>query len=276
MAKLFGFLSKKPPSKERESVPISIPVQNPDIEVLGTGELLLLTKQLMTLSRRRRCATNHLGEDALNERGIDSRIVSWYYKNGYVDIQEACAKMQSDLEAILDNPTQASEIIKKRILLTNYFSDRGELEDCYSYGKMNPFYFESGEEIVSLRNTFFDKMGFPTRIATIVSFDPEIQGHRHQIRYWRALLVTYSLAHILREVDGESGDSTSLVLQDELAMANGWLTVAKELEKLSIKPENFSPDESLLYNSWKVLESAMLFDEYGQLSERLLSRRNHF
>jgi len=276
MNKLFGFLPKKPSSKEHEPAPTPIPAQNPDIEELEPNELLLLARQLMTLARRRRCATNHLGEDALNERGIDWRLESWYYINGYTDAQEAYTRMQTDLEAILGNPTQASEIIKKRILLTNYFSDRGELEDNYSYGEIDPFCFESDGVIVSLRDTFFDRMKFPTRIATIVSFDPKIQGHRHQIRYWRALLASYSLAHILKKINGKSGDTISLVLQDELAMANGWLMVAEKLEKLSIRPENFSPDESLLYDSGKVWESAMLFDEYSRFSEKLLSRESNF
>lgn len=276
MAKLFGFLSKKPSLKEHEPAPTSIPAQNPDIEELEPNELLLLTRQLMTLARRRRCATNHLGEDALNERGIDWKLESWYYENGYTDAQEAYTKMRTDLEVILNNPTQASETIKKRVLLTNYFSGGGMLEDNYSFGEINPFFFESEGVMIGLRDTFFDRMKFPTRMATIVSFDPEIQEHRHQIRYWRALLVSYSLAHILREVNGESGDAISLVLQDELAMANGWLMVAEKLEKLSIKPEDFSPDESLLYDSGKVWESTMLFDEYSRLSEKLLLKGSNF
>jgi hypothetical protein len=244
-----------------------------EVERLGYEETLLLARYLMTLARRRRCATNHLGEYATKERALDWRLEGWYYKNGYTDADTAHSKMLDDLGAITEDPAQISEVIRKRVILTDYFSDRGKLEDCYSYGEINPFIFEAEDGIVSLRDTLFDQTDFLSRVSTIISFDPEIRGHKHQIRYFRSLLVAYSLAHILSDRGIES-DSITTCLQDEQALANGWLAVAQRMKNFSIRPDELPPDESFLYDQGKVSESAMLFDEYCRLSERVLGLRS--
>jgi len=176
-----------------------------EVSKLNYDETLLLTRYLMTLARRRRCATNHLGGDIPNERGLDGMLGGWYYQNGYTDA-DALDVMAADLEAITQNATQTSEVVNRRVLWTDYFSNGEQLEDYYSYGKINPFTFGSHGGPISLRDTLFDRMGFPGRVSTIISFDPEIKGHRHQIRYFRALLTAYSLAHIL----GSSGREKDL------------------------------------------------------------------
>ncbi len=244
-----------------------------EVERLGYEETLLLARHLMTLARRRRCATNHLGEYATRERGLNWQLEGWYYINGFTDADDAHSKMLDDLEAIAQDPDQTSRTIKERVILTNYFSERGELEDCYSYGEINPFIFETEGRIVGLRDTLFDQMDFPSRVSTIVSFDPEIRGHKHQIRYFRSLLVAYSLAHILNDRGIES-DPITIFLQDERALANGWLAVAQRMKSFSITPDGLPPDENFLYDHGKVSESAMLFNGYCHLSEAVLGLRS--
>ncbi len=143
------------------------------------------------------------------------------------------------------------------------------MEDHYSYGDINPFIFRNEDESVSLRDTLFDRMDFPTRISTIISFDPEMRGHKHQIRYFRSLLVAYSLAHISND-RGEESDSIRVLLRDERALANGWIAVARRMDNFFIKPKGLPPDENFLYDQNKVYESAVLFDTYRYFSEKIL------
>jgi len=255
------------PGREQEPIFRSSFTPNTDVEALTTDETLLTTRQLMTLSRRRRCAANHLGlNNPFSERFLDSDITNWYLNRGYT--QEHLAQvLGADLIAILENPTQISQALQKRIILTGYFS-YGELVDHYDYGDIHPFTFKTEETTVNFRDTLSDRMSFPQRIATVISFDPESRGHKHQIRYFRALLAAYSLAHILKKstTDVATQQAIELLLQDEVELARGWVTTKKHAEELGINYLNFPPDENLLYSQDKVLESGYLFREYSNHS----------
>lgn len=256
-------------SKEREQRLADIQVFDSEVERLDRDETSLLVRHLMTLARRRRCATNHLDENVYDERRLDWSLKNWYRKNGYADEGSALDRMSDDLEAIIEDPALVGEAIKKRIILTDYFSRKGKLEDHYSYGDINPFIFGNEDKSVSLRDTLFDRMDFPTRISTIISFDPEVRGHKHQIRYFRSLLVAYSLAHILND-EGVRNDSIRVLLRDERALANGWLAVAQRMDNFLIKPKGLAHDENFLYSQNKVYESAELFNRYRYFSEKIL------
>lgn len=253
--------------KERDTV--SFFERDNNVAELDFDSTTILTRKLMTLSRRRRCATEHLEGTIGMEESIDFALTYWYLKNGSNE-ENLLQVIQSDLRAINSDPTQVSRALKKRVLLTRYFSPTKKLEDCYSYGNIEPFVFESDRlGKFSLRDTFYDRLTFPQRINTVVSFDPEVKGHKHQIRYFRALLASYSLARILVKI-GLRDPVVDSFVSDELALATGWLTLANRLKKLSIDPQQLPPDESLLYDQDKVNESAMLFDLYSGCSNRLL------
>ncbi len=236
---------------------------------LDLTSMLPLTRQALALSRRRRCATEHLDGDLTDERSVAFALESWYLNNGF-NKENASSTMLSDLHAIYDNPTHVSDTLKKRILLTDYFSKTGKLEDCYEYGDIEPFIFESeraGE--FGLRETFHDRLSFPQRMETIISVNPETKGFKHQIRYFRALLATYGIARLL-SMEGINDPLINIVYTDEKAFAQGWISLAKKMKELSINPYHLPPDESLLYSQDKVEESAMLFDMYTSYSHKLL------
>jgi len=260
--------------KGKEQQSISIPPFTPDknVEVLSADETLLLTKQLMTLSRRRRCAINHMGvDDPFDHQTLDWEIMSWYLNNGYTQ-ENVVQALESDLIAILENPNEISLALQKRIIFTDYFSP-GQLVDHYNYGDIHPFTFKTEGSTVNFRDTLFDQINFPERVATVISFDPEIKGHRHQIRYFRSLLATYSLAHLIdqKTTNLQTQQAINLLLQDELALAKGWITTKNHADKLEIDFINLPPDESLLYNQDKVYESAFLLTRYSDHSTRLFA-----
>jgi hypothetical protein len=226
----------------------------------------------MALSRRRRCATEQLDGDLTSERSILFALGSWYLNNG-LSRDDMAPAMLTDLNAIYNSPDQISDVLKKRILLTRYYSKIGEPEDCYGYGNINPLVFQNGGTIsVGLRDTFSDVIPFVQRIETVVSFDPETRGSKHQIRYFRALLATYGITHLLT-MEGIKDPVVDAVHADERAFAKGWLSLAKKMEELSIEPFDLSVDKNLLYNSGKVAESAMLFNTYVDYSKELLDVR---
>lgn len=239
------------------------------IAELDPSSILQLTRQTLALSRRRRCATEHLGGDLSDERSVAYAIGSWYLDNGF-DRQNMASTAFSDLQAIYTNPTHVSDVLKKRILLTRYFSSTGKLEDCYDYGNIEPFIFENERAgRIELRETFHDRLSFPQRVETVISFNPETKGFKHQIRYFRALLATYGLARLL-SMKGIKDPLIDAVYTDEKTFAQGWLSLAKRMKELSIDPWQLPPDESLLYSQDKVEESAMLFGMYVDYSKELL------
>ncbi len=239
---------------------------------LDPDSILQLTRQTMALARRRRCATEQLDGDLTSERSILFALGSWYLKNGLTRDDMAPAIL-TDLTAVYNSPDQISYVLKKRILLTRYYSKTGEPEDCYHYGNIDPFAFQSGGAIpVGLRSTFHDVMPFAQRIGTIISFDPETRGFKHQIRYFRTLLAAYGMAHLLT-MEGIKDPVVDAVHADERAFAKGWLSLAKKMEELSINPFDQPPDENLLYKKSKVAESAMLFNTYVDYSKELLDSR---
>jgi len=256
-------------SGQRRSGEIRNTPQEISVEMLDKESTLVLARQTMTLSRRRRCAVDHLGGDLTNEGSLMFALGSWYLEHGIT--KEAVADWAlSDLRAIYEDPTKVSETLKKRILLTNYFSENGELEDCYDYGNIEPFIFESEKTgKIGIRDTFYDKLPFAQRVDTVISFNPEVKGFKHQIRYFRALLTTYGLAYMSNRYRFRDPliDAT---FADEKALASGWLTLDKTMKKFSIDPFQLPTDESLLYNSDKVDESASLFKMYTYHSRDLL------
>lgn len=274
MRRFISFLLPKKLGKEKEAVSLPTFMPDKDVEALGDDESLFFTRQLMTLARRRRCAVNHMGElDPFLERGLDWKVKRWYLGNGYSEnnVEQA---LQSDLIAVLEDSAQISKALKRRIILTDYFTGgwgQEPLKDEYGYGDINPFQFESRGTVVDFRDTLFDKMSFPERVDTIISFDPEIRGHRHQIRYFRGLQVAYSLAHLVsQKSEGGVQQAVDLLLEDELALARGWITTANRIDR----PKDLwalLPDESLLYSQDKVYESAHLLYRYSDSSEKLFT-----
>jgi hypothetical protein len=236
---------------------------------LDLNSTLQLARQTLMLSRRRRCATEHLDGDLIYESSVAFALESWYSHHG-VSREDVAAVALSDLQAIYNNPKDVNDTLKKRILLTRYFSRTGELEDCYEYGDIEPFIFESeGAGKIGLRETFHDRLPFPQRVETVVSFNPETKGFKHQIRYFRALLASYGIARLL-SAKGVRNPLIDAVQTDEKALAHEWLSLAKKMKELSIDPWQLLPDESMLYDDYKVAESAMLFNMYTASSQRLL------
>ena len=239
------------------------------IAELDPVSTLQLTRQTLALSRRRRCATEHLEGNLINETSVASSIESWYLDNGF-DRKNMASAAFSDIQAIYNNPTHVSDTLKRRILLTRYFSRTGELEDYYDYGNIEPFIFESERAgKIELRETFHDSLSFPQRVETVISFNPETKGFKHQIRYFRALLATYGIAYLL-SIKGIKDPLIDAIYTDEKAFAQGWVSLAKKMKELSIDPWQLPPDESLLYDEHKVAESAMLFSIYVAYSQELL------
>ncbi len=239
------------------------------IAELDYASTFQLTRQTMALSRRRRCGGEHLGADPTEERMLPVLLGSWYMENGF-DEQSMLYQMQSDLNAISNNPTRVSDALKRRVLLTRYFSRTGQLEDVYGYGDIEPFVFES--EVagrVGLRDTFQDRLTFPRRVETVISFDPDAKGHKHQIKYFRALLASYAIAQYLR-FSGVKDPNLDVFLTDEQLLARGWLSLARKMQQFSLDPFKLPQDDSLLYNKSKVSESAMLFNRFAEISEELL------
>jgi len=260
--------------KGKEQQPISISSFTPDtdVEALTTNKTLLLTRQLMTLSRRRRCAINHMDVDnPFDHQTLDWEIIRWYLNNEYTQ-ENITQALQSDLIAILENPTEISLTLQKRIIFTDYFSP-GQLVDYYNYGNIHPFTFKTKETTVNFRDTLFDRISFPERVATVISFDSEIRGHKHQIRYFRSLLATYSLAHLIdqKTTDSKTQQAVDLLLQDELTLAKGWITTKNHADNLGIDFMNLPPDKNLLYSQDKVYESAFLLTSYSDHSKRLFA-----
>ncbi len=240
-----------------------------NIAELDISSTLQLTRQTMTLSRRRRCAGEHLDAFPTEEGMLPFQLSSWYAENGFNE-QSMIDQMSADLKAVSNNPTQVSDTLKKRVLLTKYFSRTGDLEDCYDYGNIEPFVFESDRfGKFGLRETLHDIMSFPQRVEAVISFDPEPKGSKHQIRYFRALLASYAIAHYLH-MKKIKDPHLDIFLSDEVALARSWVSLVKKIQKLSIDPYGLSPDESLLYERGKVSESAMLFNRYSEISEELL------
>lgn len=236
-------------------------IPDSDVEALDQNGLLDHTRKLMTLSRRRRCAAEQMGASSLLHEGqINTSLIGWYMHSG-LSVSDAYQAMQKDLVALTHDPSTVSPILQTRVLLTN------EEEDIYNYGQVDPFNFSSNERGLTLRDTLNDHLRFPDRVSTITSFDPEVRGHRHQIRYFRALLVAYSMAHVLQAKtrDPQCREDVITFLEDEKALASGWFTTVQQLQKLSVDPKNFEPDECLLYSREKVYESAALLYIYGNM-----------
>lgn len=271
MSKFWGALTSRSRTENGGSVAPGFMIDR-SIAELDHSSTLQLTRQTLALSRRRRCATEHLDGDLSDERSVAFALSSWYLNNG-IDRKNVASTALSDLQAIYNNPIKVSDTLKKRILLTKYFSETRELEDCYKYGNIEPFVFESERDgKIELRETFHDKLSFPQRVEMVVSFNPETRGFRHQIRYFRALLATYGIARLL-SLEGIKDPLIDVVYTDEKAFAQGWLSLAKKMEELSINPYRLPPDESLLYSQDKVHESAMLFEMYTAYSGEILGLR---
>jgi hypothetical protein len=264
LRRLSDYLSGQKGSGEFRSIPRDV-----SVEALDKESTLVLARQTMTLSRRRRCAVDHLGGDLTNEGSVMFALERWYLEHGFT--KEAVAlQALSDLRAIYEDPVKVSETLKKRILLTNYFSDTGSLEDCYDYGDIEPFIFESEKTgRIGIIDTFYNKLSFAQRVNTVISLNPEVRGFKHQIRYFRTLLTTYGLAYMSNRY-GLKDSLIDATFADEKALAVGWLTLDKTMKKYSIDPSQLPPDESLLYNANKVAESASLFKMYTYRSRDLL------
>lgn len=272
---LASLFAQSGPEKEAAAARMAL---EPTVEALGGEETQVLLRQVMTLARRRRCATEHLGGDIgmavfLGEENLTAPVTNWYFGRGHTH-KTVARVAQEDVTAIAQS-LPVSNTLRRRILLTDFFSP-GKLEDTYRYGEIDPYVFESTGGLISLRDTLFDRMGFAERVRAITSFDPEVQGHRHQIRYFRALLASYALAHMVYdkvEVGAEVSESAQLLLDDEVALARGWFSLAERAAGFDIEPMALAPDPSWLYSPSKVIESARLFDHYAMVSRNILRRQ---
>lgn len=201
---------------------------------------------------------------------MDLCIQIWYRQR--CSKEECFSLLESDIVTLLANPEQISDVFKSRIILTNYFSRSHQLEDCYGYGDIEPALFLSDGKSISFRDTLFDRVDFPQRVQLITSFDPEPKGHKHQIRYFRVLLSAYSMAHALKAIstDVNVQQVVDFLLKDEIELARGWMTAKNRANNIGLNPREFLPDESMLYSTAKVQESASLFEIYARYAQRLL------
>src|SRR3989338_9356932 len=99
MRRFFSFLTRG----ERETSVTPPLLIDENVGKLYYDSTLLLTRRLMTLSRRRRCATEHLEGMIGQESSIDFVLHSWYQKKGHnrLEILDSAA---ADLKAINENP----------------------------------------------------------------------------------------------------------------------------------------------------------------------------
>ncbi len=231
---------------------------DPLVDNLALNQVQQLLPQVMTLARRRSCASEQIGQTIFaREDNIASLLTNWYLLDGWkkTDLPEI---MRSDLECVLSPDPHPTSTLQQRVLLSNVGS---QTIDAYEYGQINPFQFHVSTHKVSFADTLAPSMDFSARVQTIISFDGEPKGHKHQIRYFKALLSAYALADILESQD-MSNDQNKILLKDRKSFATSWVTFAQRVRTLGINPHTLTPDANLLYSLGKVHESAYLFETY--------------
>lgn len=98
--KWFGFFISSHFRGGKEQDGVSFFESDGKVAELDFDSTIMLTRKLMTLSRRRRCATEHLEGIIGVEESIDFALENWYLENGF-NKENLLQVIQSDLRVLI-------------------------------------------------------------------------------------------------------------------------------------------------------------------------------